>query len=212
MTQSATATTFVLPSRLPWLDVPASAPREEEPLDPVRLMIGGIAVDTEVQEISPLGATLRGALDLPLGAGVAAELGNGQRVDAVVAWRGEQDVGLRFTRPIDVMALITRELVAQPADRRTMPRVEVRCSAWIKEGERFIPTVIRNISAGGVQLEGGELPLAGQPIHLFLEGLGIPPGEVIWKRADLAGARFDRELSWQTILPWIKELHRPRRG
>jgi hypothetical protein len=212
VTHAATATTFVLPSKLPWLDVPASAPRSEQPLDPVRLTIGGIAVDTEVQEISPLGATLRGALDLPLGAGVAAELGNGQRVDAVVAWRGEQDVGLRFTRPIDVMALITRELVAQPADRRTMPRVEVRCSAWIKKGERFVPAIVRNISAGGVQVEGGELPPIGEPIQLFLEGLGIPPGEVIWKRAELAGVRFDRELSWQAILPWIREFHRHRRG
>ena len=207
----ATATTFVLPAKLPWLDGLASIPRQE-PLEPARIQVGSALVESEVRDISPLGATLRGALDVCIGAGVAMELGNGQRVDAVVAWRGEQDVGVRFTRPIDIMALITRQLVAQPAERRAMPRVEVCANAWVRKDGDFSAVVIRNISAGGLQVEGDVLPPVGQPIHVFLEGLGIPAGEVIWKGERVAGVKFVSEMSWQTILPWIKELHRPRRG
>ncbi len=212
MTDAATATTFVLSAKLPWLDESVSLPSRDDQFDPAQLRVGSAAVDTEIREISPLGATLRGAVDVCLGAGLAMELGNGQRVDGVVAWRGEQDVGVRFTRPIDVMALITRQLVSQPVERRTMPRVEVRASAWLRDRERFVPVVIRNISAGGLQAEGAELPGVGETINVFAEGLGIPPGEVIWKRGQLAGVRFARELSWQVLLPWIKELHRPKRG
>jgi hypothetical protein len=104
------------------------------------------------------------------------------------------------------MALITRQLVAQPADRRQMPRVEVRTAAWLREDERFIPATIRNISAGGLQLEGDSLPRPGERVQPFVEGIGLPEGEVIWHRGNLAGIRFDRELSWQAILPWLKGL------
>jgi len=207
----ATATTFVLPAKLPWQGGMLVSPKVSEPLDPTTVHIGRIAVASEIREISQLGATLRGAIDVPLGAALAMELGTGQRVDAVVAWRGEQDVGVRFTRPIDVMALITRQLVAQPADRRRMPRVEVRAAAWLRKDERFLPATIRNISAGGLQLEGDALPVVGEPVQVFLEGLGIPPGEVTWRQDRLAGVRFERELSWQAILPWVKELHAGRR-
>ena len=211
MTHAATATTFVLSAKLPWLDGLAP-PLAEESFESAQLRVGGAALASEIREISPLGATLRGAVDVCLGAGIAMELGNGQRVDGVVAWRGEQDVGVRFTRPIDVMALITRQLVAQPVERRTMPRVEVRVSAWLRTSERFTPVLIRNISAGGLQAEGSGLPAVGGAIQLFAEGIGLPEGSVIWKRGELAGVRFERELSWQMLLPWIKQLHRPRRG
>lgn len=212
MTDAATATTFVLSAKLPWLDEVAAMPEADDSFEPAQLRVGGAEVESEIREISPLGATLRGAVDVCLGAGLAMELGNGQRVDAVVAWRGEQDVGVRFTRPIDVMALITRQLVSQPVERRTMPRVEVRFSAFLRDRERFVPMIIRNISAGGLQAEGGDLPARGQPIDVFVEGLGIPSGEVIWTRGALAGVKFARELSWQEILPWIKGLHQQRRG
>ena len=210
MTDAVSATTFVLPAKLPWLDGGELA-AEGDAFQPTQLRVGSAALNSEIREISPLGATLRGAVDVCLGAGIAMELGNGQRVDAIVAWRGEQDVGVRFTRPVDVMALITRQLVSQPVERRTMPRVEVRCSAWLRDGERFAPVVIRNISAGGLLAEAVELPAEGERIEVFAEGISIPAGEVIWKRGELAGVRFERELSWQAILPWINELHRPKR-
>jgi len=203
----ATATTFVLPAKLPWQGDMAVPSEPSERLDPTTVHIGRIALASQIREISQLGATLRGAIDVPLGAALAIELGTGQRVDAVVAWRGEADVGVRFARPIDVMALITRQLIAQPADRRRMPRVEVRAAAWLREDERFLPATIRNISAGGLQLEGDALPVIGETVQVFMEGLGIPPGDVTWRRDRLAGIRFERELSWQAILPWVKDLH-----
>ena len=101
--------------------------------------------------------------------------------------------------------MINRNLVNQPIDRRAMPRVEIRCGAFIKRGEDFIAATIRNVSARGFQLEGDALPPVGTYVSLFLEGLNIPPGEIAWRKGKLAGIELFEELSWTSIMPWIRE-------
>jgi hypothetical protein len=44
---------------------------------------------------------------------------------------------------------------------------------------------------------------------VFLEGLNIPPGEVMWRREKLAGIQVFEELSWTSIIPWIRGLVKP---
>jgi len=89
-----------------------------------------------------------------------------------------------------------------------MPRVEIRCRAHLKFGATFSPALLRNISAGGLQLEGDALPPVGTYVAVFLEGLNIPAGEVIWRKDDLAGIELFDELSWSSIMPWIRDMVR----
>ena len=42
------------------------------------------------------------------------------------------ELGIRFNEPLDILALINRTLVSQPVERRSMPRVELRCAVHIK--------------------------------------------------------------------------------
>ena len=49
-------------------------------------------------------------------------------------------------------------LVSQPVERRSMPRVELRCAVHIKYAEHYQPATMRNISARGLQIEGEGLP------------------------------------------------------
>ena len=63
---------------------------------------------------------------------------------------------------------------------------------------------MRNISGGGLQIEGDELPPCGTYVSVFVEGLNVPPGEVVWRRSNLAGIEVIDELSWTSIIPWIK--------
>ena len=74
-----------------------------------------------------------------------------------------------FAKPIDVMTLINRNLVSQPIEQRAMPRVEIRCSAYVKRGEDYLPATVRNISAGGLQVEGDSLPPEGSYVSVFIE-------------------------------------------
>jgi hypothetical protein len=69
-----------------------------------------------------------------------------------------------------------------------------------------VPAVLRNISARGLQLEGEILPLAGAYIAIQIEGLVVPPGEVVWRKDNLAGIELFEELSWTSLMPWIREM------
>jgi hypothetical protein len=64
--------------------------------------------------------------------------------------------------------------------------------------------MLRNISSGGLQLEGAEMPPAGAYVSVFVEGLTIPAGEVVWTRGDLIGIELVEELSWTSIIPWVR--------
>ena len=43
---------------------------------------------------------------------------------------------------------------------------------------------------------------------MFVEGLNIPAGEVVWSRGNLAGIEVFEELSWTSIIPWVREIIR----
>ena len=93
-----------------------------------------------------------------------------------------------------------------------MPRLEVRCLAHIKCGEHFRPAVLRNISANGLQLEGDDLPAVGTYVSVFVEGLNIPSGEIVWSRGGLAGVELFEELSWTSIIPWVRAAVKKKEG
>lgn len=204
MAETASVTTFVMGARLPWPD-DSPAPGDSGPFDGGILHNSGFRQDCAIHKISALGATVRSKVQNVPGEELTVELPSGQRTAATVEWASGGETGIRFARPIDVLALINRNLVNQPIDRRAMPRVEIRCGAFIKRGEDFIAATVRNISASGLQLEGDALPPAGTYVSVFLEGLNIPPGEIAWRKGKLAGIELFEELSWSSIMPWIRE-------
>jgi hypothetical protein len=68
--------------------------------------------------------------------------------------------------------------------------------------------MLRNISSGGLQLEGREAPAAGAYVSVFVEGLNIPSGEVMWSKGELIGVELIEELSWTSIIPWVRGIVR----
>ena len=204
MAQRASVTTFVMEDRLPWPDE-TGAPSVDGPLDASVIHDSGVRLDCSIRRISALGATLRGPTLSAPGHVLAIELATGHRPAAVVDWVAAGEAGVAFKQPIDVLALINRTLVSQPVERRIMPRVELRCALKVKCGENYVPAILRNISAGGLQIEGEILPLAGSYVALQAEGLIIPPGEVVWRKENLAGIELFEELSWTSLMPWIRE-------
>ena len=64
--------------------------------------------------------------------------------------------------------------------------------------------MLRNISSGGLQLEGREMPSVGSYVSTFVEGLNVPSGEVIWSKRELIGVELLEELSWTSIIPWVR--------
>jgi hypothetical protein len=207
MTEAASATTFVVGDRLPWPDdSPASDDRG--PLDEAAIFISGSRRQCSIRKISALGVAVSSDLTPALGERVAVELATGQRPTGKIAWTGRGELGVRFDDQVDMAALLNRKLVSLTPERRTMPRVEVRAPAYLKWSQNVSVVALRNISARGLQLEGEELPAIGTYVSVFVEGLNIPAGEVVWRRDKLAGIKVFEELSWTSIVPWIRQMIR----
>ncbi len=166
----------------------------------------GSGVHAPIRSVSPLGATLTGEIGARQGVELAIELVSGQRPGATVEWVGEGEAGVRFKQPIDVLALINRTLISQPAERRSMPRVELRCGVRVKWGGSLCDAVLRNISARGMQVEGEELPPKGTYVAIWIDGLNVPAGEVMWRKDAVAGIQLSEELGWTSLMPWIRKV------
>ncbi len=203
MLEGTSVTTIVVGDRLPWPDDQGGA-RPDGPYDPAALYIDGIRHDCVIRKISALGVTVESKLVPALGERVSVELITGQRPVGRIAWTGRSELGVRFEDSIDVVALLNRKLVSQTRERRTMPRLELRSMCHIKCGENFWPAMLRNISTRGLQTEGGDMPVLGTYVSVFIDGLTIPAGEVVWRKNNLAGIELVEDLSWASIIPWVK--------
>ena len=207
MAEAQSVTTFVMSAQLPW---PDDAPPADAlgSLDPVAIFEAGLRRNCAIRKISALGATVRGAVCKAVGEDVAVELETGQRPAGTIDWVAGGEAGIRFKQPIDMLALLNRKLVSQPGERRTMPRVELRCIVGLKWGASVAAATLRNISARGLQVEGENLPPRDTFLSLFIDGLIVPAGEVVWRKGDLAGIELMEELSWGSIMPWVREANR----
>jgi hypothetical protein len=207
MSDAPSVTIFVMEDRLPWPD-DAPVTGLDGPFDTGVIHGGGLRHTCSIRRISALGATLRSEMNRAPGDVIAVELASGHRPQGTIDWVRDGEAGLVFKQPLDILALINRNLISQPTERRAMPRVELRCRLHLKWGANMSSAIMRNVSARGVQIEGAELPPRGTFVGLFVDGLIIPSGEVAWRKSDLAGIELIEELSWTSIIPWIRELGR----
>ena len=207
MADTHSVTTFVMAAQLPW---PDDAPPADAlgALDVVAVTVAGERRDCGVRKISALGATVRGVTGEAPGAEVSVELATGQRPAGTIDWVAGGEAGIRFKQPIDMVALLNRTLISQPGERRTMPRVELRCHVGMKWGASLAAATLRNISARGLQVEGDDLPPRDTFVSLFIDGLVVPGGEVVWRKGDLAGIELMEELRWSSLMPWVREVGR----
>jgi hypothetical protein len=45
-------------------------------------------------------------------------------------------------------------------------------------------------------------------VSLFIDGLNVPSGEIVWAKGNLAGIELMEELAWSSLMPWIRDQHR----
>lgn len=207
MADIPSVTTFVMEAQLPW-PANSSGMETKGSLEAGAIYESGFRRECTIHKISALGATICGELQTSPGEEVAIELATGQRPSGTIEWVERGQAGIRFKQPIDMLALLNRQLVNQPIERRTMPRVELRYSVGLKWGVNLAAATLRNISARGLQVEGENLPAYDTFISLFIDGLIVPAGVVVWRKGNLAGIELMEELSWSSIMPWIREVSR----
>ena len=169
------------------------------------LTSGSVRSACWVRKVSAGGAILHGTYEVSIGERIELELLNGERLSGRVVWQNGADIGLSFDVPVDVFAIIARDIVNQPGERRRMPRVEIVSHALLEtEGGTELVTT-RDISQGGIKVDV-PFPLSPeQKVTVTLDGLHPVPGVVRWSQGNIAGIAFQPELAWQDLMLWIKE-------
>lgn len=182
------------------------APGAEVNATPARLIGDSGQRDCFVHRITAAGATLtltgpvtsgeRATIELPFGLSAEGSL-HDEHPDALT---------FRFDAPIDVVAALARCLAALPAERRQMPRIELRQRLCVRHGDQVDFAWTRNLSPAGLGVETRAALAVGSAVEVTLDGLRPQRGTVRWIEHGQAGLAFEEELGWQMLMPWLRRI------
>jgi len=177
------------------------------------LRVGSILVEGRrelclIRNISAGGMMIRAYSEIPIGTVLSIELKQGDPVNGVVKWIEGALTGVTFDSPIDVVLLLAP---AGNGPRPRLPRIEVDCTAWVREDGDVICARIVNVSQGGVCVEARGALTVGADIVITLPGLTPAAGVVKWCDGSTHGLSFNRALVLSELVEWLQEQQQEQR-
>jgi PilZ domain len=174
-------------------------------LDLGQLAWRGDLLACSVHWIGPAGARLQVAHELAEQMPVRLHLGDDEPLIGRTLWSDGNEAGLAFDVPVDVLGMVARNLARTSAERRRLPRIELRQTVGVYRGGEVEQFRTRDVSQGGVGVEARGLA-AGETVQLTFDGLRPLDGSVRWVTGETAGIVFGEELGWQTLFPWLRSI------
>jgi hypothetical protein len=166
------------------------------------LMIGDRRELCLIRNISAGGMLIRAYSSIEQGTRLSIELKQGEAISGVARWTKDECVGVSFDSPIDVLGLICS---ANDGQRPRMPRIEVQCTAWVREDATVHRMKASNISQGGIRVEGHVELAIGVDVIVALNGLPPLPGIVRWQDGSSYGITFNRVIAVSDLVAWLRE-------
>ena len=177
------------------------------------LRVGAIEVSGRrelclIRNISAGGMMIRAYSTIEVGTSLTVELKQGDPVSGIVKWTEDGLTGVTFDEPIDVLLLLTA-----PGDgpRPRLPRIEVDCTAWVRQDGDVIRTRVLNISQGGVCVEARSRLTVSADVVVTLPGLTPAAGVVKWSEDGTYGLGFNRSLVLSELVEWLQEQQQEER-
>ena len=177
------------------------------------LRVGAIMVGERrelclIRNISAGGMMVRAYSGIPVGTALAVELKQGDPVRGSVKWVEGDLTGVEFEEPIDVLLLL-----APPGEgpRPRLPRIEVECTAWVRQDGDVIRTRVINISQGGICVQARSPLTTGADVVVTLPGLTPAAGVVKWADGGVYGIAFNRALILSELVAWLQEQQKQQR-
>ena len=191
-------------------DAPARPDRRKGERYLSLLRVGAMLVDGRrelclVRNVSAGGMLIRPYSPITAGTPVTIELKHGETVSGVARWIEDGMVGIEFNQPIDVVALLTS---SEDGQQPRMPRIELSCTAWVREDADIYRTRTINISQGGMCVEGDPRLRVDVDVIVSLAGLGPLAGLVKWKEGDRYGIGFNRVLAVNELMSFLRQQQR----
>jgi hypothetical protein len=154
-----------------------------------------------VKNISTGGALVRIYSALKAKQPLQIELKEGQPVPGRVSWVKGTEAGIEFDTPVDVPDLL-KSSGNEPRPR--MPRVEVSCVCWVRDGADVSRAQVQNVSQGGLSVESA-IPLrTGAEVTVTLPGLPPQGGVVRWRDDPRYGIAFNTVLPLAALVEWLQ--------
>lgn len=87
-----------------------------------------------------------------------------------------------------------------PGEKRGSERAKLFISAMLEFAGRVTTVRVRNLSEGGAQIEGNNLPIQGDEVCIS-RGVLTANGVIVWARRNIAGIQFNTPLDLEAWLP-----------
>lgn len=171
------------------------------------LHAGGVSDICVVRNVSSSGLSARVYRKLLPGEQVEIEFRSGELLAGSVVWDHECDVGIVFSKPIDVAAVLSSSRASQATKRRALPRINVECQGRLSTGLQSMVATLRDISQGGASLEVERTIANLSNVQLILPGLQPIAGVVRWTSGQNVGVSFNGCIAFEQLARWI-QAHR----
>lgn len=189
----------------------ASAPSQPERRGDERylslLRVGAMVVDGRrelclIRNISAGGMMIRAYSGMTVGTRLSIELKQGDPISGVIQWVQDELSGITFDSPIDVLALLT---APGEGPRPRLPRIEVDCTAWVRQDAEVVRTRTVNVSQGGIRVESTADLIVSGDVVVTLPGLTPAAGVVRWRHGDSYGIGFNRAFPLAELVHWLQD-------
>jgi len=185
---------------------PALAERRSDERHLTLFRVGSILIDSRrelclVKNISAGGALIRAYCRLQPDLELRIELKEQQPISGKVNWVKGTDAGITFDERVDVVELLKSN---GDGPRPRMPRVEVRCVVFVREGATTNRAALLNISQGGLSLDSDNSLTVGSDVTVSLPGLAPQAAVVRWSEGSRYGISFNTVLPLAGLTEWLQ--------
>jgi hypothetical protein len=192
-------------------DAPPAPSEESDRRDGQRVMtlyrVGSILVADRrelclIKNISAGGMMIRLYCSISDGASVSVELKSGQSISGKISWTRDQNAGIAFDQPIDVIDILSTTM---DGPRPRMPRIETHCHAMLRDGSTVLRVQACDISQGGLKIHSEAVVSPGADVIITLPGLDPQPGIACWNDSGFTGITFNRLLPLGDLVAWLQK-------
>ena len=171
------------------------------------LRVGTLVIDNHrelclIKNVSAGGMLIRAYCPVQEGARITIELKQGEPISGSARWSRGECVGVIFDEPIDVLDLLSP---SGEGPRPRMPRIQVDCTAWVREGATVHRTRALDISQGGMKVECRTTIPAGSEVTISLNGHSPLKGVVRWNDSGSIGITFNRVIALPVLVAWLRD-------
>jgi len=156
-----------------------------------------------IKNISAGGMMIRAYCDIAKGAALSIELKSGHPVTGHASWVEGSNVGVAFDELVDVVEILSNSM---EGPRPRMPRIEVACTATVRDGANIHRMRVCDISQGGIKVESKAALEPGCDLSVSLPGLAPQAASLRWSQDGYLGITFNRLIPLPELVAWLQDV------